>query len=74
VRLDGFIFERLTCLNDDIEDEGVRRLAFALGRDTDPGVYPYRITMSVNAVPEPSLYLLMALGMAGIGWVPRRKT
>jgi Bacterial pre-peptidase C-terminal domain/PEP-CTERM motif len=57
-----------------ISTTGLYTVAVGGSDSTDPGVYPYRITMSVNAVPEPSIYLLMAMGLAGIGWVRRRKT
>jgi hypothetical protein len=56
---------------------GLYTVAVGGSDSTDPGVYPYRITMSVNAVnavPEPSTYLMLAMGIAAIGWMRRRKT
>ena len=55
---------------------GVYTVAVGGADSTDPGVYPYRITMTatpIAAVPEPSTYLMMAVGVAGVGWLRRRK-
>jgi hypothetical protein len=58
---------------------GLYTVAVGGSDSTDPGVYPYRITMSVigasvNAVPEPSTYLLMAMGLSAVLFRRRRKT
>ena len=55
---------------------GVYTVAVGGADSTDGGVYPYRITMTaapIAAVPEPSTYLMMAVGLAGVGWLRRRK-
>jgi hypothetical protein len=58
-----------------ISTTGLYTVAVGGSDSTDGGEYPYRITMSVTAaVPEPSTYLLMAMGLAGIGWMRRRQT
>jgi hypothetical protein len=60
-----------------ISTTGVYTVAVGGSDSTDGGVYPYRITMTASpiaAVPEPSTYLLMAMGLAGAGWLRRRKT
>jgi PEP-CTERM motif-containing protein/pre-peptidase len=56
-----------------ISTTGLYTVAVGGSDSTDSGVYPYRITMSVNAVPEPSTYLLMALGLTAIGSMRRRR-
>ena len=55
---------------------GLYTVAVGGSDSTDSGMYPYRITMSVNgvnAVPEPSTYLMLTIGIAAIGWARRRK-
>jgi len=59
-----------------IGTSGLYTVAVGGSDSTDAGVYPYRITMSVNgvnAVPEPSTYLMLTIGIAAIGWARRRK-
>jgi hypothetical protein len=60
-----------------IATSGLYTIAVGGADSTDSGVYPYRITLTANpiaAVPEPSTYLMMAMGLAGVGWLRRRKT
>jgi hypothetical protein len=60
-----------------IATSGLYTVAVGGSDSTDSGVYPYRITMTagpIAAVPEPSTYLMMAMGLAGVGWLRRRKT
>ncbi len=55
---------------------GLYTVAVGGSDSTDGGAYPYRITLTINAVtavPEPSTGALMALGLAGVGWLRRRK-
>ena len=41
---------------------------------TDAGAYPYRLTMSLAApIPEPSVWAMFGVGLAGLGWLRRRK-
>jgi len=41
---------------------------------TDAGSYPYRLTMSVaTPVPEPEVWALFGLGLAGVGFLRRRR-
>jgi hypothetical protein len=41
---------------------------------TDPGNYPYQIELTtVSAVPEPSPFMLMAAGLAGLAFLRRRR-
>jgi len=42
---------------------------------TDAGSYPYRLTMTtaVAAVPEPTTWAMLAIGLAGVGYLRRRK-
>jgi len=44
------------------------------GNSTDAGSYPYRLTVTVAApVPEPSVVAMFAVGLAGVGWLRRRR-
>jgi len=59
-----------------ISTTGVYTVAVGGGDSTDGGVYPYRITMTaapIAAVPEPSTSLMIVMGLAGVGWLRRRK-
>ena len=43
---------------------------------TDAGSYPYRVTLTttaVVAVPEPSTWAMFTIGLAGVGYLRRRK-
>ena len=41
---------------------------------TDAGAYPYRLSVAVAApVPEPSVVAMFAVGLAGVGWLRRRR-
>jgi len=42
---------------------------------TDAGSYPYRVTLTtaVAAVPEPSTWAMFTIGLAGLGYLRRRK-
>jgi hypothetical protein len=43
---------------------------------TDAGSYPYRVTLTttaVAAVPEPSTWAMFTIGLAGVGYLRRRK-
>jgi len=42
---------------------------------TDAGSYPYRVTLTtaVTAVPEPSTWAMFTLGLAGLGYLRRRR-
>jgi hypothetical protein len=42
---------------------------------TDAGSYPYRVTLTtaVAAVPEPSTWAMFTLGLAGLGYLRRRR-
>ena len=42
---------------------------------TDAGSYPYRVTLTtaVAAVPEPSTWAMFSLGLAGLGYLRRRR-
>jgi len=42
---------------------------------TDAGSYPYRLTMTsaVAAVPEPSTWAMFTIGVAGLGYLRRRR-
>jgi hypothetical protein len=43
------------------------------GNSTDAGNYPYRLTVTVAApIPEPSVWAMFGLGLAGVGWARRR--
>lgn len=42
---------------------------------TDAGAYPYRLTMTtaVAAVPEPETWAMLTIGLAGLGYLRRRR-
>ena len=42
---------------------------------TDAGSYPYRVTLTtaVAAIPEPSTWAMFTIGLAGLGYLRRRK-
>ena len=42
---------------------------------TDAGAYPYRLTMTtaVAAIPEPETWAMLTIGLAGLGYLRRRK-
>ena len=45
------------------------------GNSTDAGSYPYRLTMTASAapIPEPSVWAMFGLGLAGLGFLQRRR-
>jgi len=43
------------------------------GNSTDAGAYPYRITASVAAVPEPSTWAMLVAGLGALGLFARRR-
>jgi hypothetical protein len=50
-------------------------VAIGGSESTDAGSYPYRVTLTaaVAAVPEPSTWAMLTFGMAGLGYLRRRK-
>jgi hypothetical protein len=56
-----------------IATTGLYTVAVGGGDSTDGGAYPYQITLSVAAVPEPSIVLLMAMGLTASLFVRRRR-
>jgi hypothetical protein len=57
-----------------IATTGLYTVAVGGSDSTDPGPYPYRINMSVAAVPEPSVFLLLSFGLLGVAFMRRRQT
>ena len=45
------------------------------GNSTDAGSYPYRLTMTTAAapIPEPSVWAMFGVGLAGLGFLRRRR-
>jgi hypothetical protein len=55
---------------------GSYTVAIGGSNSTDAGSYPYRVTLTtaVAAVPEPSTWAMFTIGLAGLGYLRRRRT
>jgi hypothetical protein len=56
-----------------IASSGWYTVAVGGSLSTDAGVYPYRLTMTVAAVPEPGTWVLLAGGLGLIAFMRRRR-